>query len=182
VDEVFTVLRVVVSLAVVVGVIWFVQRRFVRTSRSKSRKRAISVVARQSVGRNSSIAVVEFRGKEFLLGVTEHGISVLDAVGEAEAPAAVPAEPEAGEPVVAAVRPVTRRASSKQFAAVLSGVQQPTPEPSIQRVARTRTPVSDALAASLKRPARIPGEAPLTGSILSGTTWKQAFTAIKGPR
>jgi len=185
VDEVFTVLRVVVSLAVVVGVIWFVQRKFVRSSRVRSRKRPISVVARQSVGRNSSIAVVEFQGKQFLLGVTEHGISVLDSAVEAaevvaEITAETPSTPDADEPTVRAIRPVTRRASSKQFAAVLTGVQDVQPADSIQRVARTRTPVPDALVASLKRPA--PGTPPLSGSLLSGSTWKQAFSAIKGQR
>jgi flagellar protein FliO/FliZ len=182
VDEVFTVLRVVVSLAVVVGVIWFVQRRFVRTSRTRSRKRPISIVARQSVGRNSSVAVIEFRGKEFLLGVTEHGISVLDSVGEAErvAEPETTTTPESGEPTVTARRPVTRRASSKQFAAVLTGVQADAPDDTIRKVARTRTPVPDALAASLRRPA--PGATPLGGSILSSSTWKQAISAIKGAK
>lgn len=179
-DEVFTVLRVVVSLAVVVGVIWFVQRKFVRTARTKSRRRPIALIARQSVGRNSSVAVVEFRGKEFLLGVTEHGISVLDAAPSADQSVDTEKDttPDEGEPTVKAIRPVTRRASSKQFAAVLTGIEAPAPE--VQRVARTRTRVPDALAASLKRPA--PGSPPLAGSILSGATWKQAFSAMKGER
>jgi flagellar protein FliO/FliZ len=206
VDDVFTVLRVVVSLAVVVGVIWFVQRKFVRGGGGKGRvrKRAISIVARQSVGRNSSVAVVEFQGKQFLLGVTEHGISVLDQVAEAatvEEPAVIePAAIEPAEPTIRAVRPITRRASSKEFAAVLTGMQVAVPESvtaaniavsavavpavtvatSAARAARTRTAVPDALVASLKRPA--PGTPPLTGSILSGATWKQAFSAIKGQR
>lgn len=182
-DDVFTVLRVVVSLAVVVGIIWFVQKKFVRANRTKSRKRPISLVARQSVGRNSSIAVVEFQGKQFLLGITEHGISVLDSMADAGAGAVTRTtleEPTTPEPTVRAIKSVTRRASSKEFAAVLTGMQASGPAEDITRVARNRASVPDALAASLKRPA--PGTPPLTGSILSGATWKQAFSAIKGGR
>ena len=77
-DELFTVLRVIVSLAVVVGVIWFVQKKYVKSGGRKSRQRPVTVVARQNVGGKTSVAVIEFQGKQLLIGVTEHGISVLD--------------------------------------------------------------------------------------------------------
>jgi flagellar protein FliO/FliZ len=79
VDTVFLALRVVVSLAVVIAAIWFIQRRLGGGRRLKSKSKPISVVARQSVGAKASVAVVEFGGKRFLLGVTEHAVSVLDS-------------------------------------------------------------------------------------------------------
>ena len=214
-DEVFTVLRVVVSLVVVVGVIWFVQKKYVKSGGRKSRNRPVTVVARQNVGGKTSVAVIEFQGKQLLIGVTEHGISVLDstptaAVAETAvatvlnaetvtaalaksvaSPAAAASPVEVKKPTVAAVRPFTRRGSSKQFAAVLAGLEpmpsplvapavtEPTVAKAATRPARTRTPIPTALSASLKRPAP---QTPLGGSILSGATWKQAFAAIKGDR
>ncbi len=165
-DVVFTALRVVVSLLVVVGAIWFVQKRFVRGSKSRSKSRPVSIVARQNVGKNSSVAVVEFQGRQFLLGVTEHSISVLESV-VTEQPEAVAAPAEAVvEHAVPRLTAVSRRASSKEFAAVLIGMQQ-APQP--------RAVMNTA------RPAPTPG-APFAGSILSGSTWKQALSVIKGPR
>jgi flagellar protein FliO/FliZ len=215
VDELFTVLRVIVSLAVVVGVIWFVQKKYVKSGGRKSRQCPVTVVARQNVGGKTSVAVIEFQGKQLLIGVTEHGISVLDsstleAVAEVETATELNAESvsaalaksvQAGaavaqpvavkEPTVTAVRPYTRRGSSKQFAAVLAGLEpmpsslvapvvaEPTTAKVASKPALTRTPIPAALHASLKRR---PPETPLGGSILSGATWKQAFAAIKGDR
>jgi flagellar protein FliO/FliZ len=152
VDTVFLALRVVVSLAVVLGAIWFVQKRVGRGSRGKSKSKPISVVARQNVGAKASVAVVEFGGKRFLLGVTEHAVSVLDA---GEIPAA---------DVAAAIEAVDEKATAKKdapardFADALSDAQGVSPS-------------------ALK-----PASSRLAGSVLSASTWKQAFTALRGDR
>ncbi len=69
-------LRVVVSLAAVFGLMWLVHRKL-RGTGAAVRARVLSVVARQSVGPKASVVLVDTDGKRFLLGVTEHGISVL---------------------------------------------------------------------------------------------------------
>jgi flagellar protein FliO/FliZ len=157
VDTVFLALRVVVSLAVVLGAIWFVQKRMGRGSRGKSKSKPISVVARQNVGAKASVAVVEFGGKRFLLGVTEHAVSVLDAgeIPAAEVAAVLEATVEKAAEKKAAEK---KDASAQDFADALSEAQGDSP-------------------AALK-----PASSRLAGSVLSASTWKQAFTALRGDR
>jgi flagellar protein FliO/FliZ len=76
VDTLFTALRVAVSLAVVVGLLWFVQRKSVRWARKRTPEK-ISVVGKQSLGSKAHVVIVEADGTRFTLGVTERGVSVL---------------------------------------------------------------------------------------------------------
>jgi flagellar protein FliO/FliZ len=75
-DTLMLALRVVLSLAAVLGVIWYVQRKVSKGTRGGKAK-TISVVGRQSVGSKASVAVVDVDGKRFLLGVTEHAVTIL---------------------------------------------------------------------------------------------------------
>jgi flagellar protein FliO/FliZ len=167
VDTLLLALRVVVSLGVVIGAIWFVQRR-VNRGGTKARRagKPLSVVARQNLGPKASIAVVEFGGKRFLLGVTEHGIAVLDDSAVAE-------EPELVEEPLPTVTAVTRRAASKQnsrdFAQILSATGEPNPRPAPARPAK-----DEVFVGSFSQSSK------LGGSILSASTWKQAWTAVRG--
>jgi len=81
-DTVFLALRVVVSLGAVLGAIWFLHRWLTKGGKSPARRagKAITVVARQSLGAKASVAVVETDGRRFLLGVTEQAITVLDRI------------------------------------------------------------------------------------------------------
>lgn len=96
-ETLFLALRVLVALGAVLGLIWFVQRRMTRGSAKKSGlaarfgggnapKRAISVLGSHRLGAKQSITVVEVDGVKLVLGVTEHGISVL----EPQTPTATP--------------------------------------------------------------------------------------------
>jgi flagellar protein FliO/FliZ len=191
VDTFLLALRVVVSLGVVIGAIWFVQRRVTRGgggSRAKRASKPMSVIARQNLGPKASVAVVEFGGKRFLLGVTEHGIAVLDGT-EAEVPAEVPAEvvvEERAAVTAAAVTTtaVTRRAASKQnsrdFALALG--QAADVAPAAKAVA---TAIPAPAPVRLARPQNFNGMFPqgsskMAGSILSAATWKQAWIAVRG--
>jgi flagellar protein FliO/FliZ len=77
VDTLFTALRVAVSLALIIGLIWFVQRRSAKWSRARSSKRPISVIGRQSLGGKSRVVIVEADGTHFVLGVTDSSVVVL---------------------------------------------------------------------------------------------------------
>jgi flagellar protein FliO/FliZ len=82
VDTLLLVLRVGLSLAVVVVLLWMAQKRLSRGSGSAPES-GLRLVNRRSVGQKASVVVLDADGRRFLLGVTEHSINVLH---ESEAP------------------------------------------------------------------------------------------------
>jgi len=71
-------LRVLLSLAVVLGLLWFAARKMQGTGAvRRQRAAAMSVVSRQGLGGKAGIALVEVEGRRLLLGVSEHGVSLL---------------------------------------------------------------------------------------------------------
>jgi flagellar biogenesis protein FliO len=88
VDTVFLALRVIVSLGAVLGALWF-GHRWITKGRPGLRlpAKAISVAARQGLGAKAGVAIVEADGRRYLLGVTEHAVTVLDRL-DAAAPSA----------------------------------------------------------------------------------------------
>ncbi len=108
-DTLLLALRVILSLAAVLGVIWYVQRRVSKGNRSRQGK-TITVVGRQGVGAKASVAVIDVDGKRFLLGVTEHSVNILHTSDTPEAPAAAFSRAlteEGGDLAVEAVRPAS---------------------------------------------------------------------------
>ncbi len=85
-DTFLLALRVLLSLAAVLGVIWYVQRRMSRGTTAQKNK-TITVVGRQGVGSKASVALVDVDGKRFLLGVTEHAVTILHTADAPVAPA-----------------------------------------------------------------------------------------------
>lgn len=85
-DTLFLALRVLLSLAAVLGIIWYAQRRISKGTRSKAGK-AINIVGRQGIGAKASVAVIDMDGKRFLLGVTEHQVTILHTSDAPVAPA-----------------------------------------------------------------------------------------------
>ena len=176
-DNILLALRVVVSLGVVIGAIWFVQRRMSRGgTRIKRAVKPISVVARQNLGPKASVAVVEFGGKRFLLGVTEHGISVLDNAPAEES--AIVEEPvlaaatAAGTPRAAATRRAVSKQNSRDFAHALDEASE---APASAKPAPVRLAKNDMFGKAF-----VPSTSKLGGSILSAETWKQAWIAVRG--
>jgi flagellar biosynthetic protein FliO len=98
-DTVFLALRVVVALGAVFGAL-LLAHRWITKGRpgSAPRNKQISMVARQSLGAKAGIAVVDAGGKRYLLGVTEHAVTVLDTLGAAQA--------LTGEPALVASQPI----------------------------------------------------------------------------
>ena len=81
-DTVVVALRVVLSLAVVLGLVWVLQRRLSKGS-GKRATNVVTVVGRQGLGQKASVVVVDVDGRRFVLGVTEQSINVLHG-GEPE--------------------------------------------------------------------------------------------------
>src|SRR5690348_1989812 len=78
-DTVTLVGRVLLSLAVVLGLMWVMARR-VRGRATGRRARGgalVDMVARQQLSRNASIGVVRVLDRAFVVGITEQQLSVL---------------------------------------------------------------------------------------------------------
>ncbi len=111
------VARTAFSLAAVLALM-FLAARVARRGVRRSGGGALEVVARQQLGRTSSIAVVTVGGRPLLLGVTESGVSLLTELDPATLSVpdvvALPLEPS-GERVArkpSAVRPTGALAGS----------------------------------------------------------------------
>ncbi|HXF02645.1 MAG TPA: flagellar biosynthetic protein FliO [Arthrobacter sp.] len=118
-ETVVLALRVALSLAVVLGLLWVLQRRFSRGARTGARK-LVRVVERQTIGPKASVVVVDADGQRFLLGVTDQAVNVLDS---REAPAEEEAQPAHRAPQTASdsfarlLELATGRAAGKDQAA-----------------------------------------------------------------
>lgn len=159
-------LRVLVALGAVLGFIWLVQKRL---GKGKGRRRAdaaLTVVSRQVVGQKASVVVVDAGDKRFLLGVTEHAVTVLHS-GDAPAAAPEPVEAVDGQPAGSFAELFRQASSQPQPVVRAEPVTGPLP------VLRRRS--------ELHRRGQMP-EHPMHGSILSASTWRQASDAIRGRR
>jgi flagellar protein FliO/FliZ len=96
-ETVVLALRVALSLAVVLGLLWVLQRRFSRGARTGARK-LVRVVERQTIGPKASVVVVDADGQRYLLGVTDQAVNVLDT---REAPVEEEAQPSHRAPQAA---------------------------------------------------------------------------------
>jgi flagellar protein FliO/FliZ len=89
-ESVITAIRVIVSLGVVLGLLWFLQRRLTRGAKAKSSGSPVTIVTKQAISPKASVVVIDVEGMRLLLGVTEHSVNVLQS---SDAPA-VPASAE----------------------------------------------------------------------------------------
>ncbi|WIB65588.1 flagellar biosynthetic protein FliO [Curtobacterium sp. MCBD17_040] len=88
-DSLFTLLRVVVAFAVVVGLLLVLNRKTRKwTSRSKSNS-AVRVYARQALGQKTSVVVVDIDARRYVLGVAEGNVTVIDKRKAPESAAAL---------------------------------------------------------------------------------------------
>ena len=175
-DTLLLALRVLLSLAAVLALLWLLQRRLSKRPRARSGA-SVSVVGRQSLGRRASAVVVEVDGTRLLLGVTEQQVTVLHSLGtvapEGAAAGEAQAEPEgAGEP-----GPI-------DFARTLSAAEAmpegPTPDlVPMLRPRRNRTAAGQGKSGQGKS---VQAKSVLGNSILAPTTWRQAGAALRHSR
>ncbi|MBF4590227.1 FliO/MopB family protein [Curtobacterium sp. VKM Ac-1395] len=201
-DTLVITLRVALSLGVVLALMWVLHRRMAKGQfgRAKARGRrsaAIEVVGRTGIGGKASVVVVDVEGERLVLGVTEHGVSLLTS-GEAPAPELTIVTGPVQLPVRAtqaatsaptAVPMATPSPSAEAFRQELA--LQDGAVPSLQAVAVAVAPVP-AVAEPLpmrprnrdRRPQRtvVPTSAQLQGSLLSADTWRQAAAALRSRR
>jgi len=174
------VLRVLLSLAVVLGLFWMVARTGSR--RLGGRDRAlIRVRGRQALSRGSSLAVVEVGSRVLVVGVSDGGVRLLTEMDPDELGSAPQVAPTTGAAVAEADTPVApdedfqaayERASAElatQTPVVTAG------KPVRTRAAATQAARKPALAAPAHRL-----EGPLAGSLLSASTWRLAWSTAIG--
>ena len=145
-------LRLVFSLAVVLGLLLLIARISARRFRAHNDS-LVRVVHRQPLSRNNAVCVVAVGTRVLVLGTTEHQVRVLAELDpeEIEEPSIVPTLS------VAPPRPLTggaHRADGPRAAIAL---------PSSRGGSRVATTTDESGA--------------LSGSILSPSTWKQALAA-----
>ncbi|MGL3805120.1 FliO/MopB family protein [Paeniglutamicibacter sp. R2-26] len=175
-ENFFLLLRVLVSLAAVLGLLFYLRKRLLPRFGSP-RTSQVTIVERHGIGPKSSVVLLDMHGRRYLLGVGEASINVLDSF---EAPAgsaggagfggteadALPADiADATDDATTGDDAAARR--SETFARSLdnaSGAPSGTP---------SGTPSGGAADAA-------PG--PLAGSVLSAETWRQAWAAVKSGR
>ncbi|GAA1109581.1 flagellar biosynthetic protein FliO [Arthrobacter flavus] len=89
-DAVVLGLRVLLSLAVVLGLLWYLHRKISRFNRTGNKADPVTIVTRQGISPKASVVMIEADGKRFLLGVTDQSVNVLHT-SAAPGLAAVPA-------------------------------------------------------------------------------------------
>jgi flagellar protein FliO/FliZ len=166
-----SVVRVVVSLAVVLGLFWVVARTGSRKLGGRDRG-LMRVRSRQSLSRGSSLAVVEVGSRVLVVGVSDSGVRLLTEMDPAEltAPADLPAAGAQGDECFEAVY---EAAYDQTFAAYQAA---PT------AVAEAMGPAAPLAPEDERGPAPMPtsplptsADGPLTGSLLAPSTWRQAW-------
>jgi flagellar protein FliO/FliZ len=202
-DTVFLALRVIVSLGAVFGALFLAHRWITKGRPGKPRGKSIGVVARQGLGTKAGVAIVDAGGQRYLLGVTEHAVTVLDRLGPAETDdGRVSVVSTAPVPLVAPVPTAFDRELQRASGAGTGGVpvvvgpdagpsgpptqtislphtarhpvQQPVPQFATRRAALA---AEDARAADDR--ARSAKASPIAGSVLSPETWRQTAAALR---
>lgn len=187
-DQLLLALRVAVSLAIVIGMIWALSK--VTRRWNPTRSAAIQVVSKVTLSKRSSLIVVGVGDRGMLLGVTDHGITQL---GEVALPStkAVSAEPQRSA-VVVDLHDASRGREPRfedYLAADLAAELDPEaylegyvlPGSAAPQAKKSRRGAR----AAQGQPRRGQQDEPrqrkdaLAGSVLSPDTWRQAVAAIR---
>lgn len=169
-ETVYLALRVLLSLGVVLGTVWYVHRRLTKGGRLPRATKAVTVVTRQQIAPKASVVVMDVDGQRFLLGVTEQSVTVLNT-SDAPPPEVVVAKaPRTLAAVDSAPRSIPRATGGAAFARVLSDLQGPVNLPGPAHPAPVAYLPSENLTGTLN------------GSILSPTTWKRTAAALRRAR
>ncbi|GGD75142.1 flagellar biosynthetic protein FliO [Microbacterium murale] len=164
------------------GLLWYLQRRFSRTSTRRREAETITVLGRQGLGAKAQLVMVQTADARYVLGVTEHGVSVVDrlpvaaeegtdAVGIADSGGSVSRHPiieGSSKPAVSGV---------EAFDSILAG--EASASASSQTSRSSRSSADHDSGARLRVRHR---NDPLRGSIISPETWRQTAEAIRRSR
>jgi flagellar protein FliO/FliZ len=97
-DAFLTGIRVLLSLAVVFALLWYLARRMRKGHGGARRSVPVQVLGKAPLGGKAQVVVVEAAGRRMVLGVTEAGVSMLH---DEEAPPLTRAEVQAQQDAAA---------------------------------------------------------------------------------
>lgn len=164
-DELLLLLRVALSLAAVLGLLWYLQRRVGKRMQQRREGVEITVVARRALGGKAQLVIVETDDARYVLGVTEHGVNLIERA----------AADHVTRPVVhlgeSSPRPAADAGGGDSFDELLAS-ERASAQPSLRR---HRRPAE----ADPRRPG---SPDPLSGSILSPQTWRQTAEFLRRAR
>lgn len=91
-----TILRLVISLAILIGALYGV-KRWQRKGGATGRRGAINVISRVSLGRNSAVHIIDVGDRRFLIGTGEQQVNLLSELDQ----------PPEDDPAVSETAPVS---------------------------------------------------------------------------
>lgn len=168
--------RLLIALAVVLGVIWLVAKKL-RTGGTRQKLRAdklIDVLGRQSLSRTSSVAVVRVADTALVVGVTDSNVRVLHEV-----------DLDTVRSWIAAADPAIRRQTTDGDPARVPETPADQSTDTLRQTIPHRaagaqaSPPAGSQAGSLAGPSAGPLAGPLAGSALSPATWRQTLNALR---
>jgi flagellar protein FliO/FliZ len=152
----------------VLGLLWYVQRRVGKRMQKRRDGAEITVIARQALGAKAQLVVVETDDARYVLGVTEHGVNLIERTARGHV-----------------TRPVVHVGESAPSTSDVSSVPSGPSGPADagdsafdQLLAAERASEQPPLRRH-RRPSR---QDPLAGSILSAQTWRQTAQFVRRPR
>ncbi|MDO8122173.1 flagellar biosynthetic protein FliO [Isoptericola sp. b490] len=169
-------LRVLLALAVVLGLLWWLARKTSGGTRIKAA--TVRVVGRQSLGRHAGVTVVEVEGRRLLLGVTDQGVSLLTeltAVQDVEPDARTEIDPADLARLVDLDEGLADDVTDDEPATSVLALATSSRASSTRPAARAIHPSTPAA----RTPAVPTPRSPLEGSILAPATWRQAVAAVQ---
>jgi flagellar protein FliO/FliZ len=173
-DQVLLALRVIVSLAIVIGLMWALSR--IGRGRTPARRGTpLDIVSRTSVGKHGSILILRVGERGLVVGVTEQSMSLLAEIELAPEPVVA----ERRESVVLSEAVLSDALLSDAVlsdaaldAALLSEVSR-------GAHAGTTHSITASAHASGRRGARAASSTTLAGSVLSPKTWRDLSAALR---
>lgn len=207
-DTAVLAVRTILSLAVVLGLIWYAGRRLddstsgrggdgklaawvrkaggvVGRAPARGRRRAerpapvVAVVGRQAIGPKASVAVVDVGDQRLVLGVSDAGVALLTTMAVPEIPEPFAVEEAApAESVASAASVVVPTSAAVSLTKPAPTAAVTSTDPVTVPAPATLPDFDEVFAAATAAPQ----PSGVAGSILSPATWRQARAALRtGP-
>ncbi|MDM7830558.1 flagellar biosynthetic protein FliO [Cellulomonas edaphi] len=158
-DTLMLAARVILSLACVVGLIWYAGRRMNGPRRERTQREAeVRVVGKQSVSRHSGVAVVAVGNRRMLVGYGDQQVTMLTELAPVVETAPLPAAPRT--PAAA-------------------GDARAKPRLSLPTLPSPRVSAETSVAKASAKAAAASSDGPLQGSVLSPETWRTLVRTLQ---